>query len=127
MPSGTSDKGKAVLEQMIQAVEKGGTRTPSSRGPCPIFALPPREAALRPLSRWQGSFVLADQRSRFGSSARAAVDGDDNVWISSFGPATAGIVEVMRRQSEGLAARQEDGRCDFATRWLCGRRYADAH
>ena len=56
----------------------------------------------------------------------AAVDGNDNVWISNFAAPNSPIVRAVRRPHRDLSARHEDRRSDFAARRLRGRRPADA-
>ena len=56
----------------------------------------------------------------------AAVDGNDNVWISNFAGASGQIARALRRSDRELPARHEDRRPDFASRRLRRRRVADA-
>ena len=56
----------------------------------------------------------------------AAVDGNDNVWISNFAAAEQSDRAAVRRPHRELSARHEDRRPDFAARRLRRRRSADA-
>ena len=56
----------------------------------------------------------------------AAVDGNDNVWISNFADAEQSDRAAVRRPHRKLPARHEDRRPDLAARRLCRRRLADA-
>ena len=92
---GTSDKGKAVMKQMFEAAAKGSNPDPiltralanlstAPEGGCVTVLQPDgKEAPCSPIS----GHGLAGPWS-------AAVDGDDNVWVASFGPATLGIVQL---------------------------------
>ena len=92
---GTSDKGKAIMGQAIEVASKGGNPDPiltralsdlrtAPEGGCVTVLQPDgKEAPCSPIS---GHGLVGPWA--------AAVDGDDNVWVASFGPATAGIVQL---------------------------------
>ena len=92
---GTSKKGREILGKMAEVAEKRGNpdpiltramaelRTAPEGGSVTVLQPDGKEAPCSPIS---GNGLVGPWA--------AAVDGDDNVWISSFGPATAGIVQL---------------------------------
>jgi hypothetical protein len=92
---GTSPKGGEILKKMVDVAVKGGNpdpiltralaelRTAPAGGSVTVLQPDGKEAPCSPIT---GSGLVGPWS--------AAVDGDDNVWIASFGPATAGIVQL---------------------------------
>jgi uncharacterized protein (TIGR03000 family) len=92
---GTSKMGREILGKMVEVAVKGGNpdpiltramaelRTAPEGGSVTVLQPDGKEAPCSPIS---GKGLVGPWS--------AAVDGDDNVWIASFGPATAGIVHL---------------------------------
>jgi hypothetical protein len=98
---GASDKGRAILGQMVEAAKTTGNVDPILTQSLAELRTAPEGGCVTVL-RPDGSEAPCSPISGHGLVGpwAAVVDGDDNVWISSFGPATAGIVQLCGANPE---------------------------